>query len=38
MLNEIDAHVLEQAAADPDFLARQQALLEDLEKYLDEPR
>ena len=38
MLNETDAHVLEQAAADPDFLARQQALLEDLEDYLDEPR
>ncbi|HEY4727564.1 MAG TPA: alpha-glucan family phosphorylase, partial [Actinomycetes bacterium] len=38
MLNETDAHVLEQAAADPDFLARQQALLEDLERYLREPR
>jgi glucan phosphorylase len=30
MLNETDAHVLEQAAADADFLARQQALLADL--------
>jgi hypothetical protein len=38
MLNETDAHVLEQAAADTDFLARQQALLEDLESYLTEPR
>ena len=38
MLNETDAHVLEQAAADSDFLARQQALLEDLERYLSEPR
>jgi starch phosphorylase len=38
MLNETDAHVLEQAAADTDFLARQHALLKDLESYLDEPR
>ena len=38
MLNEIDAPVLEQAADDPDFLARQQALLEDLQAYLNEPR
>ena len=29
MLNETDAHVLEQAAADPDFLARHRTLLED---------
>jgi len=38
MLNETDAHVLEQAAADTDFLARQHALLKDLDSYLDEPR
>ena len=38
MLDETDARVLEQAAADPEFLARQQALVEDLERYLSEPR
>jgi starch phosphorylase len=38
MLNETDARVLEQAAADPGFLARQQALVEDLQRYLSEPR
>jgi glycogen phosphorylase len=38
MLNETDAHVLEQAAADPGFLARQRALVEDLDRYLTEPR
>jgi glycogen phosphorylase len=38
MLNETDARVLEQAAADPEFLARQQALVEDLRRYLAEPR
>jgi glycogen phosphorylase len=38
MLNETDARVLEQAAADPEFLARQQALVQDLERYLAEPR
>jgi glycogen phosphorylase len=38
MLNETDARVLEQAAADPEFLARQQALVDDLQQYLGEPR
>ena len=38
MLNETDARVLEQAAADPEFLARQQALVDDLRRYLAEPR
>jgi glycogen phosphorylase len=38
MLNETDARVLEQAAADPDFLSRQRGVLEDLERYLTEPR
>jgi starch phosphorylase len=38
MLNETDARVLEQAAADPGFLERQRAVLEDLERYLAEPR
>ncbi len=38
MLNETDARVLEQAAADPGFLASQQAVIEDLERYLAEPR
>ncbi|HZD02483.1 MAG TPA: alpha-glucan family phosphorylase [Actinomycetes bacterium] len=38
MLNETDAGVLERAAADPAFLARQSAAAEDLTRYLQQPR
>ncbi|HYY81718.1 MAG TPA: alpha-glucan family phosphorylase [Actinomycetes bacterium] len=38
MLNETDARVLEQAAADPGFLHRQREVFDDLQRYLDEAR
>ncbi len=38
MLNEADAAVLQRAAADPAFLARQTTAAEDLTRYLREPR